>query len=718
MLLAAKVLVLSRRLHKALTGRHSTRTFLESLRVRLGKLRQKLLEVIDERLAEEEADAGALVDALCAYSLATSSSCADVFRHFHHVRADALSNRAEQVGTPGAAVQASLRIWIRTLRETRSLFPRQVSNALATLKEQPLLQDKDVLSSPELDLDVHGVWIDEEAKNFVPYVRSDDLQVAPAAQQLSVWAASALEKLLKGIDASLVDISDPRNVVDLRREAIQLWLSNSNNLHGVNKRQVLERFRNSFQEKLSSLIRERCQSISDVGSYINYTAEDSTRLEEESRALPGLWTASVVSMDLVPGTEPFVNLLDASYRGRTSALVSTAQRYNKWLRSIEVFRAILAHMTESRWDDEDDFEDSLSDSDEDPSVTPHTLLSVQDPLALASLLDESLKSALTSFATVFSPSNGPPSPTNALKAAYLLRALRDMTALLPSPSTSLPALRSLYYDSVARPSASPDQFFKLFLPLVPSLHSAVSGPLVETLLARYQTLLGRLKLGSSPVPGRGLWDDGAPPLPTLPSPTAFRLLREVYKALESAGPDLWTGQALEVLRETLRTRLAQSLVGKTKVEVTDQKGTNKGELTEVETEPAEGKAEGKGTEAENKTERAESTGEPTESEIETVERREAGMQRLFDLSLVCAATSKTLQNPSVEDKTEKKNALNALRDQWIKDLGLTGTSAVATRIHRNATAYWARSRLLFGLLGAMTAPAGQTGSRGKIASPN
>ena len=675
---------------------------MESLRVRLGKLRQKLLEVIDERLAEDDVDAVSLVDALCAYSLATSSSCADVFRHFHHVRADALSNRVEQAGTPGATVQASLRIWIRTLRETRSLFPRQISSALAKLKEQPLLQDDDVRSSPELDLDIHGVWIEDEAKNFVPYVRSDDLQVAPAAQQLSAWAASALERLLKGIDASLDSLNDPQDVVGLRHETIQLWLSNSNNLQGVNKRQVLERLRNSFQEKLSDLIRQRCNCISEVSSYISFTADDTIRLEEEERSLPGLWNASVVSMNLTSGAEPFVDALDASYHGRTPALGSCSQRYEKWVRSIEEIRSILARMAEARWEDEDDFNDSLSDSDEDPSNTLHASLSVRDPLALGKVLDESLKSALTSFATVFSAPSGPPSPINAVKAAYLLRALRDVTAMLPSPVTSLSKVHSHHPRSNIQPSVPADQFSDLFLPLALALHSAISTQLIEALLVRHQSLIGRLAAGDRMLPGRDLWGHGDPPLPTLPSPTAFRLLRQLYKALESAGPYLWTKQGLEVLRETFRAKLAASLRVKAGAHETSHKGLE-GE-GHIDTKNAKRAKEGQKT-----IEQERVSGAQTEPETEVTQSRDARIQRLYDLSLISAATSDTPNTASGKDETERNDALHALREEWAQGLGSLETSAVTPRIYQNANAYWVRSRLLFGLLGAMTAPAGQPG---------
>ena len=642
-LFSAKVLVLSRRLHRGLFEHPKTLKYVEGLRVKLGKLRQKLLEIIDRRLAMETVDTESLLDTMCAFALATSSSCADVFRHFHFVRASAVSSQFEGNESRGAAIQASLIMLTRTLRETRSVFPRQISKALAQLKEQPLLQDEGVRASPELDLDLHGVWIDKETKHFFPYIRHDDLQIASAAQQLSTWAASTLKRLLEDIQSSLEGIDEVKMIVELRHETIQLWLSHSNNLHGVNKKQILNQLRSAFQTRLCKLLEERCRSVEDVGDFITNCAEDSTKLEAECRALPGLWNTSVVSIDLSDGAEPFINAVDASYLGRIPSLAQTASRFSKWLKDIGDLRSVLSGMAKSRWEDEDDFDDALStDSDEDASITAQTLLCVQDPKALAQQLDSTLKSALEAFSEGFSLSDTAPSPMAALKAAYLLRALRIITNCLPSSGTSLPVLHSHHHVSSGQPPNPLNPLLANFLALASPLYHIISTSLVHTFVARHQALLKRLVVPEGSISSHDLWD-GEPPLPTLPSPSAFRLLKDLHTALEAAGSDLWSVAAVRTLSESLQRRLAEA-------------------LAEAST--------------------AEESG------------REAAIQRLFDLELWRAITASA---------TEARE-LEKLREEWVGKLNTSQTGKdgesldVPKKLQQNAAMYWARSRLLFGLL--------------------
>ena len=700
MLLAAKILVLSRRLHKKLSGYPTTMKYVESLRVRLGQLRQKLLEAIDECLAVGM-QSSSLVDAMCAFSLATSSSCADVLRHFHHVRAGAISSKLGTSSSPGTAVNDSFSLWVRTIRDVRSMFPLQLSKALAKLKSQPLLQDADVVSCSELGFDVHSVLIDEEVKNFVPYVRYDDLQVGTVAQQVSSWAISTLKKLLAGISASLVGIEQPKNITDLRHEIIQLWLSSSDNLHGVSKKQVLAELRAAFQKKLSQFIEERCENISEIGTFIRNVAEDTTRLEDESRAIPGIWTGPIVRMDLSAGAEPFVEAVNGSYRGYTPAISSTIDRYKEWLGGIDQIRSAIGTMIETHWEDEEDFEDSLSESDEEPSSTPPRIfLNVHDPAELNSKLSSSLKSAFDSFAAVFALPKAPSSPITALKASYLLRALREITSRLPPSSITFATSHRHHPISSSQPDKSPSKPLLPFLHLATPLHAAISSPLIDSLIGRHRTLVQRLASCHGPVAGRTLWEDGTPPLPSMPSPTVFRFLRELHRALETAGPDLWTIPATNILKGRVRDRLAETLM------VIEEKHDHVNDsLAEADGMRTQAEIESKG----NVKSEEDSDGDKMNGVTLETKTQEASIQRLFDLDLLRAATA-TEEKMNADAEVRKQefdgtgDSLSTLRDRWIARLEVTGLgqgvekSAVALRLENSAAAYWKRSRLLFGSL--------------------
>ena len=694
LLLAAKLLVLSRRLHKKLCAYSSTLKYVESLRVRLGKLRQKLLNLVEERFAAEETEVDLLVDAMCAYALATSSSCADVFRNYLQVRKDTISSTLEDPDSPGAAVRDSLLLWVRTLRDARSLFPRQVPNALAKLQAQPLLQHEDVRFCPELDLDNHGVWIEDEIKFFVPYVRHDDLPLKAATQQASAWARSSLKRLTMGIAASLEDLNQPSTIITLRHEICQLWLSNSGNAHGVSKTQVLNELRSVFQEKMYSLIDQRWQGASGLGELIRQTAEDTTTLEQESHALPGLWDATTVKIDASAEADGFISTINASYRGLTPSLQSTIDRYTLWLSSVDEVRNAIGSLCEERWDD-DDFEDALSESDDDSQTrAAHTLLSTDDPKALASRFTSTMTSALDSLKAYlfFSPESS--SPINALRATYLLRTLREIVAQLPTSHVPLPTIHTHRSASAVHASESAIEPSASFSALAVPLYTAISSPLLDALFARHQRLVRRLSSTEQPIRGRELWDDGTPPLPMLPSPAAFRLLRELHKALDSAGPDLWTAPSMHVLKAGLRRKLADALAT---AENEEKNNEEQRRAADTEAEPANASPSNRS--------QGGSKDVGDKDDTQTTSRLEASIQRLFDLDLLIAASTSSRSTKIDTDKkksvSEDEEPLDSLRQRWLSKLDLKPVveeAGISARLRQSVMAFWTRTGLLFGLL--------------------
>src|SRR5277367_4364589 len=60
-------------------------------RKKLGALRRRLLRAVERMLEKIDGDRDDLAQALCAYSLATSSGAKDVLRHFLHIRGEAMA---------------------------------------------------------------------------------------------------------------------------------------------------------------------------------------------------------------------------------------------------------------------------------------------------------------------------------------------------------------------------------------------------------------------------------------------------------------------------------------------------------------------------------------------------------------------------------------------------------------------------------------------------
>lgn len=515
-LLAAKVLVLSRLLHKKVSGHLETSAYVETLRGRLGKLRQKLLTGIDRRLASPVVDPTMLSDALCAYSLATTSSCADILQHFHRVRLEAISSQLRKLNVRNEDALHSFRLCIATLQETQAMFSRQMSNALARLKVCPLLQDSMVRSIAEFDLDVHEAWIGDDIRNFTPYVRHDDLPVASAAQQLSTWALSALSALLTGIGALIASEDDPNSIITLRRECLQLWFANRNTVVGITKTEVLDKFRETFQERLRKLILVRCASISELNSLIMRNIEQWDSLPTDANsAPPHLWSEKVIRTSLDYGAEALAKAINTSFYGKTANVNATLDRYNTWLTKIQSIEHAISTLRETKWDDLDSDSDSGSESDaSDHSThpTPQRLLSTEDPTDLTTHLTTALQSSLSSLHQTLTTASTYLLSTPALlpRAAYLLRVLRALTACLPA----------------SLPTWSPPR-------CIHALHLALARPLVETLVAQYRVRIRRA-VSRTDVPGRELWD-GEPALPVMLAPWAFAVLRELERGMGVRG---------------------------------------------------------------------------------------------------------------------------------------------------------------------------------------
>jgi hypothetical protein len=526
-LLAAKILVISRLLHKKLSEHPGSFAYIEGIRARLVRLRQRLLVGIDRRLKSPGIDTGSLVDAMCAYSLAKSSSATDVLRHFHKLRIETISNPPANQDGSDAGILQSLQLWIRTIRETQLIFPKQLNNALAILKSVPLLRGDDMRSIVEFDYDIHEAWIGEEIKKFTPYIRHDDLQNPAAARDLSSWAPKALSTFLAIIKNRLSSLGDMNTIIQLRQECLESWFVNRSSATGIDKAEVLETLRNVFSERLLSVIRDRCASLSTITSFIEMALQHWDPAQSDEPL--SLWDSHMVSMDTSHGAKSFKEALTTRLLGRNDFIRNTLQRYRSWLDSIEEAEKAIRSIENTKWDDtieDGDDEDDLGD-------TAHSLLNEDDPRALIAELGETLKKAFalmeTSIGTLVERSKE--EPDSGSRSAFLARILREIRQTFPK------AYRG---DGFA-------------LEFIPTLHKAVSTALVEFLMTSQQGAIARATTRSN-VPGRALWD-GDPELPILPSPWAFKFLRALQQAMAGQGSDIWSPKAVAELKTLLRASL-------------------------------------------------------------------------------------------------------------------------------------------------------------------
>ncbi|MCJ1395318.1 hypothetical protein MMC18_008202 [Xylographa bjoerkii] len=646
-LLAAKILVVSRLLHTKLSEQASIRNYIDTLRVKLARLRQRLLSHIDRQLRNLQLGPDEVVDAMCAFSLAASSSARDILRHFHHVRAEAISAYATLSGQPEAYIPDALQLWIRTLQDTNAIVPRQLSQSLAKLKSTPLFKDPSLWSIKDFNYEIYARWIGDDLKNFVPYIRHDDLQSSMVVDHLTIWAPKTLDAYLSNVSLLLNSIAKSAAIVRLRGKCLKLWMSNRRHYVGIEKDEVFDRLRKPFRQRLGYLIQNDSRALKEVSVHMTLTIKDQD--QATSQFSQTLWKSSLGSVDVSGGAETFLCAIRDNVYGADKALHAAVSSYQQWLIVMGRWLSTIQELRHLRW------EDTLDDLDEDDDteVRSESLLNTDDPQYLEGVLGESLRAAFDLFqATAHELTRNIVNDASFdRKAAFLLRVLRNVKQHLPSAYTNTEFASSVVYD----------------------LQSAIAGFVVNNVMAKHLSSISKAAKGSR-IQGRPLWD-GVSELPILPSPWTFKLLHSLQLTMTNTGTDLWSSGAVAKIKLMLRESLTSALSAQNPTEsITDgDEEIKSSPLATNETSEDMRLSSGNGN-------------EPTEP---GTAENEYKIQLFFDISFLAHATS----TPSTKGSSNIfEDYLNKVESEAL----LVPMSA--TKVKQSAAEYWKRSSLLFALL--------------------
>ncbi|KAL8734555.1 MAG: hypothetical protein Q9166_001455 [cf. Caloplaca sp. 2 TL-2023] len=682
-LVAAKVLVISRLLHKKLSQRQDPPPYLELLRNRLATLRRKLLARIDRRFQALESSESILVEAMCAFSLATSSSSTDVLRHFHHVRQTANSELGQREGDD-KGICKSLRLIVKTLKDCQIIFPAQLARALEGLKTTALLQSPELQSLTELSLDIHQRWLEDDINSFIPYVRHDDLQKTEATKLLEQWAKNAFSSFLRDLRKMIGYLTSPSDIVQLRQEIIELWLSNKRHSTGVGTSDVFEGTRNSFNSRLQILIHQETASLSNVSSTIDTLLRDWK--SGVSDRCPPIWDDAITTMSTAAGGLALKDALSIRAYGQTEPANAVTAAYTTWLNFIIHLERVITNLQDKKWTDDLDY----MNDDDDMLEDIQDLLSENDPHLLHKTLKDDLEQSfqhlhdsILSYAKDLQ-SDMEDGSIAAHKSIFLLRIWRDISNHLPS----------IYRD------------LELETSFTPILRFRVSKTVLHKPISHCEIRITR-SVRQKHLPARILWE-GSPQLPVLPSPWAFRLLHETVRSMTGYGVDVWTHQATDILKRQMRDAIAL-VIGKLPEEKSEVNGqtTNGNSVHEGENSSdfkENGEAirdyddkEQRGILENEVTEELESTqkangdvsNEPPGPSREVV--RDMKIQRLFDTLYLNHAT--TIKGPDFDNSHDRFHAeQNTIKDdldlpdQWLNHM------------EKDAEGYWRRTQLLFALL--------------------
>ncbi|PHH83747.1 hypothetical protein CDD82_3821 [Ophiocordyceps australis] len=525
LVLAAKVWVLERLLVKSVAEDDEARV--KGAKRTLSTLRRRLTTSINKALEQvrDDTDVGHVLEALCAYSLVTSSGAKDVMRHFLAVRKEAMglafaSQQDHHAPLRDDSVMASLKLYSQTLLDVQALVPEKLAPALASLKGHALLDDDALKQMQGLRLDLYRGWCSDQVGCFTPFIRHDDLDGRQAKEMLDAWDSQSSKLVVDGLNKALEHMSDLKSIMGLRTRLVQLWIQRSSRIRGIDPSDMQDELRSAINARMLALIEDTVSKLHLVASEVKATLDSWHEGVSDKHA--SLWDDDGYDAALASGAGPFFHEVVSRLHGRNDAVSRALGCYTSWLQVIDSVRSAVAQLGQQRWEnDVDEVED------EETILQRQQRLSRDDPRTLNARLDSCINDAFAKLGAQVDAlwHEHADAAASGAMAMYIVRVLRDIRSQLPREHTSLS---------------------RFGLASVPALHTRIVTHVSTLALDDFAAALhGHYRRGA--VQGRVLWEGDAA-LPNQPSPTIFALLHALALAMARAGSDLWTRAAVAALK--------------------------------------------------------------------------------------------------------------------------------------------------------------------------
>ncbi|KAL9106807.1 MAG: hypothetical protein Q9227_008229 [Pyrenula ochraceoflavens] len=511
--LAARLLTISRLIHKTLSQSNSQPPVLESLRSRIATLRRHLLDRVDQQFMLNDASLGQLIDAMCAFCLVTNSSSMDVLSHFQKLRLEKIRHQGISSKSSSGS-RSALRLWIETLRTSKDLTGRQLSDSFNNLRKRPIIEDPEILRLEGLNLSVFHRWMSPEVRNFTPWVKIVSLSAEEKKKILEDWSLHAFEELLKLLQHELNASDGVENVLALRNDLLNTWLPvwSSTPSHSASK--VLLDLRNILNKGLTSHLRRQIATLEVVERRILSALEIHDGSTSPTSKL--LWENKFARSPLNDGADAFARELIQRHTGQSAQTKEILEDLRRWVDLVRGNYATLETLKQTKWIDTVEEED---DDDETLIQDFETQLQQDDPQIFMQALNSGIEQALVQFQSKVSEDMQSrirlSQPTNILR---LLRGICDLLGPV-FPEADLKRLRSV----------------------IPRIHKQLANHVLNDIKSL------KFRQGQNSFK-QSLWDDD-PPLPVIPSPSTVLLLRQLVKCMGQYGQDLWSTSAVETLKE-------------------------------------------------------------------------------------------------------------------------------------------------------------------------
>lgn len=621
-LLGAKVLVLARLLAKSIGESGRASAVLEELKKRLATLRKRLLVYIERSVTRADAGKAFLANTLCAHALVTSSTSKEVLRHFLQVRFRQLENMADSPGED--EVMRMLDIYSQTLLDTKDLFPRRFADAMSQLAKVPLLRDDQVQPSYEISLDIYGQWIAEDVRAFTPWVRHDPVASSEVNDALSSWTKQAHDCLLSGIEEYLDKQTDLSAIVESRHAIISSFMALSSRLRNSGHASAIDSIREAFLTRMKAL-------AASSATLPELLLED---VVSENERKDSLWDLARQDVDLSSGAHSFRHAIVRRRHGRDAFIDSTIAKLDTWIQRVQSSLNSIEQARSRKWDDDLEFE--IDDLD-DGGVLLDALSKI-DPEHMTQSLSEAIEATVaSSFASIETGAESSKSP------AHVLRIWRELDIRVRSLQArlafSLPALS------------------------LQALHRNLALAISRQVIDGYLQSTKQVSHVAST-----LWD-GTPALPVQPTPTTFKFLSALHRAMSQAGDDLWSVECVVELRRVVGERLDESLLESSG----DYAGLTNGH-----------------TDGDGEIVAATESGDQL-PEVPSSASKDALLQTLFDLLYLQQVFHVPQSNTSEVSGGLAKTIAQLEQRTEVDDLAFQ-------RMEKSAKEYWKRTYLLFGLL--------------------
>lgn len=654
LLLVAKILVVSRLLHKTLSQHDSTPPFLDDLRKQLASLRNTLLNRIDKRLASPNATEDVIIESLAAFCLVSTPSSDDAIHKFHQVRLGVITAQLE---ASRENIPKTLRLLINTLQMSKVLRSRQFTDVLSKLKSRPVLSDPDIRSLDGLELDILGRFAAPGVINFTPWVKLSDLSRNEGLESIREWSLMAFEKFSEGCQKSLAQSNDFSELLALRAETYELWLESWGSTIMHRSINVLDRLRDVINDNLKRVLTSKVETIDGLVGHITSTiSEWESSAHHTSNG--SLWDSDMINADYSDGATAFRQSVTERLLGRDANVSAALEKYQSWLSSFRDISESIGSLKRLRWTD---ILVGSEVEDEDINVTPQ--LNEDDPKLLSDSLQTAMRQAFLTLQTSFSEAfNAFGSSYRSEKATFMLRLIRLVRRDIPTGLLSddflfsrdiVPELQKLLAAEIATQTNS--------LSFVPSSNA--------------QPDTNKLKI----VPGRTLWE-GDPATPVQPSPNAFKYLRRLTAIMDESGSDLWDPSTVKVLKEALQKQL-EGKINTTLEELESWSSPDKTSETS-ETKDTSTKTNEKPDESEDKSNEEDTKANDSDnSQADII--RDWKIQLFFDAVYLACMLGDPTQMGDVTTCVQKSAEPSPDMLKTMKKM---------------AEEYWKRTELLFGLL--------------------